>query len=37
MTCCAELDKLMDRELARLGAMSGDDVRIGKIEFTYEP
>jgi GTP-binding protein len=27
----------IERELARQGAQSGDNVRIGKIEFTYEP
>jgi GTP-binding protein len=27
----------VERELARKGAMSGDNVRIGKIAFTYEP
>jgi GTPase len=27
----------IERELARQGAVSGDNVRIGKIEFTYEP
>ncbi len=27
----------VDRELAKRGAISGDNVRIGKIEFTYEP
>ena len=27
----------VERELARQGAVPGDNVRIGKIEFTYEP
>ncbi|OGR89907.1 MAG: hypothetical protein A2992_00805 [Elusimicrobia bacterium RIFCSPLOWO2_01_FULL_59_12] len=27
----------IERELARKGAASGDNVRIGKVEFTYEP
>jgi GTP-binding protein len=27
----------IERELSRKGAQSGDNVRIGKIEFTYEP
>ena len=27
----------VERELARHGAVPGDNVRIGKIEFTYEP
>src|SRR5262249_53479836 len=27
----------VERELARQGAVPGDNVRIGKVEFTYEP
>ena len=27
----------VEKELARKGAAPGDNVRIGKIEFTYEP
>jgi GTP-binding protein len=27
----------IERELARKGALPGDNVRIGKVEFTYEP
>jgi GTPase len=27
----------VERELARHGAQPGDNVRIGKVEFTYEP
>ena len=27
----------VERELGRQGAVPGDNVRIGKVEFTYEP
>ena len=27
----------VEKELARQGAVSGDQVRIGRVEFTYEP